>query len=106
MQNVTKSKPLSVKFSSPTRTRLKNLCHSLGKSENALVNEAVESVLEMIEQGKTAAIPKLVVLARTALDYEHHTPLIQSESVTTIPFSPELAVQGHDLDSDANAKES
>lgn len=74
MWNMSKSKPLSVKFSPETRTRMKAICAALGKSENALVNEAMESILQMIEAGRDVKIPKLVVLAQAAQDYDQAPP--------------------------------
>ncbi len=49
---------------------MKAICAALGKSENALVNEAMESIIQMIEAGRDVKIPKLVVLAQAAQDYD------------------------------------
>lgn len=74
MWNMSKSKPLSVKFSPETRSQMKAICAALGKSENALVNEAMESIIHMIQAGQQVKIPKLVVLAQAAQDYDQAPP--------------------------------
>jgi len=74
MENVSKSKPLSVKFPPETRLRMKSICKMLGKSENALVNEAMESIIRMIDQQGQQSLPKLVVLAQAARRYEDNPP--------------------------------
>lgn len=79
---MSKSKPLSVKFSTETRSRMKAICAGLGKSENALVNEAMASVLAMIEQtqrGQEVSVPKLVVLAQAAQAYDAAPPKIKAQ---------------------------
>ncbi|MEM1060612.1 MAG: hypothetical protein AAGK14_15465 [Verrucomicrobiota bacterium] len=67
---------------------MKSICAVLGKSENALVNDAVLSILNMIEQGDTVTVPKLVILAQAAHAYDANPPHVSGRQHHLPPQAP------------------
>jgi ThiF family len=66
---MTPIKPLSVKFDPAVREQIKRISFLLDWPEGQFVNASVAVVLEMIDNPAIGHVPKMIHLARHALDY-------------------------------------
>ncbi len=62
--------PKSVKMTAQMFARIHVIAEKMGYSDNQFIVEAMNAILSMIEQALLNYVPKVVVLARTASDYE------------------------------------
>jgi len=64
-------KPLSIKFDSEVRKRIKKIAFLLNWPEGQFVNASIAIVLDMIEQREQPkTVPRTIFLARQVLDYD------------------------------------
>lgn len=62
--------PKSVKMTEPMFSHLHEKAEKIGYSDNQLIVETINAILTMSDQDAVVYIPKIVVLLRTAQEYE------------------------------------
>jgi hypothetical protein len=69
--------PVSVKFTEEERARLKALAIALGWTESQVVRDSVEAVIFLVRHPDADILPKIVGMARQALQHEGSDSLLK-----------------------------
>lgn len=73
--------PKSVKFEPEVCTRLKKTANLIGYSDNQFIVEAVKATLDVADD-ETNAVPRVVMLIRSARNYQKAPPRFGEASVS------------------------
>lgn len=67
--------PFSVKFTDEERAKLKALASALGWNESKVVRDSVAAVIYLVGHPESESVPKVIGLARHAIELEKGCPL-------------------------------
>jgi len=71
--------PISIKFTDEERARLKALASALGWSESQAVRDSVAAVIFLVQNPDSDSLPKIIGMARQALQHEENPLLLQEQ---------------------------
>ena len=69
--------PVSVKFTDEERAKLKALATALGWTESQVVRDSVAAIIFLVQHPDSDLLPKIVGMARQALQHEVNPLLLQ-----------------------------
>jgi hypothetical protein len=69
--------PVSVKFTDEERAKLKALAIALGWTESQVVRDSVAAIIFLVQHPDSDSLPKIIGMARQALQHEESPLLIQ-----------------------------
>jgi hypothetical protein len=69
--------PVSVKFTDEERAKLKALASALGWTESQVVRDSVAAIIFLVQHPDSDSLPKIIGMARQALQHEESPLLIQ-----------------------------
>jgi len=70
--------PVSVKFTDEERAKLKALATALGWTESQVVRDSVAAIICLVQHPDGDTQPKIIGMARQAMQHEEHPLLLQA----------------------------
>jgi hypothetical protein len=77
-KGMTPLQPVSIKFTDDERAKLKALATALGWTESQVVRDSVAAIVYLVQHPDGDFIPKIIGMARQAMQYEENPPCFSS----------------------------